>query len=197
MDWDLSGVIAVILVCVTLTFYKALGLYSAARKIERSLIEARLAGYNADDLTGLFANTYGHDKVSIYRGRLLPLDFVYALLVLLSAIALAVWATRASLSPMLGLLAGGPLAAGAIFDLREGLALRGLMAAWLAQKPLDPLGVARAAVRTRLKIVFYATGLATAMLVTLALQPTLGWRGAIAIVGLLIIFRIATWWYKK
>lgn len=192
MDWDIAGVIAALLALVTLIFYKALGLYSAARKIDRSLIEDRLAGYTADDLAGLFAG-YGPDKVRIYRGRLLSLDALFALLVLASAIALAIWATRASLSPLIGVLAGGPLAMGAILDLREGLALRGLMGAWLAQAPLDPRHVAQAAVRTRLKIVFYAMGLATATLVTLALQPTLGWRGAIAIVGLLIIFRYATW----
>jgi hypothetical protein len=197
MDWDLSGIIAAVLIVVTLAFYKAVGLYSAAHKIDRTLIEGRFAGYNGDDLTGLFTNIYGRSGVDVYRHRLLPLDAVFAVLALVSAIAIAIWATRTSISPMLGMLAGGPLAIGAIFDLREGMALRGLMGAWLAQRPLEPVRVAHAAVRTRLKLVFYTIGLATALLVSLALQPMLGWRGAIAIVSILIVFRGARWWFSS
>jgi hypothetical protein len=195
MDWDFSGIIAIALVVATLAFYKVIGLYSAAHKIDRTLIEGRLAGYNTTDLVDIFANSYGHTGVDFYRGRLLPLDAIFAALALMSAIAVAVWATRTSLSPMLGMLAGGPLAIGALFDLREGMALRGLMGSWLSQQPLDAVKVARAAVRTRLKLVFYAIGLATALLVALALQPSFGWRGAIAVVVILIVFRVATWWF--
>lgn len=161
--------------------------------IDRRAIEGRLAGYDAADLAAIFTR-FGPEGVRLYRDRLVPLDWGFAALVAGAGLSHAIWATLTSGLAPVGLLAGGALVSGALVDLREGLALRALFAAWLRGEPLDDGLVARAAARTRLKIVLYTSGIGAAALVALSLW--LGWLSGGLLVAGTALATTAFWWFR-
>ena len=155
--------------------------------VDRSRIEGRWAGYDATDI-GTAMAAYGEAGARVYRNRLIPLDALFALLVILAALLLGAWAAGRSASPLLGMMAGGPLVAAGIVDIREGLALRELLVWGREPKPSQ---VALAAARTRIKLSLYAAGSITAALASLGL--TIGWLWGSLLVAAAIAGRTIYW----
>lgn len=155
--------------------------------VDRARIEGRWAGYDAADIGAAMA-AYGEAGTRLYRERLIPLDAVFAMLVILAALLLAAWSASRSGSPVLGMLAGGPLVGGGIVDLREGVALRRVLVWGIEPKPSL---VALAASRTRIKLSLYAAGMVTAALATFGL--TIGWLWGSLLVAAAIAAKTIHW----
>lgn len=155
--------------------------------IDRARIEGRWAGYDSDDIRAA-KEDWGEAGTRLYRDRLIPLDALFALALAVAATLLAAWSASSSESPVLGMLAGGPLVAAAVVDLREGLALRSLLV-WNVQP--KPSLVALAAARTRIKLSLYAAGTVTAALASLGL--TIGWLWGSLLVAAAIAAKTIHW----
>lgn len=155
--------------------------------IDRARLEGSWAGYDAADIRAAM-DQWGEAGVRRYRDRLIPLDMMFAALVMLGAMLLAAWAASSSGSPVLGMLAGGPLVAAGLMDIREGLALRRVFANGAGPRPSL---VALAAARTRIKRSLYAAGSVTAALAAFGL--TIGWFWGSLLVAAAIAAKTIRW----